>query len=77
MIERHSPDVLAVEDTFIAVKRCRCMLKLGQVRGTMLLLAEQWGLNCQYAPAGRRQADQSLVMGTPKKARSLQMVKCC
>ena len=50
VIERHSPDVLAVEDTFYAVN-VGVALKLGQVRGTMLLLAEQWGLAiAEYAP---------------------------
>lgn len=50
VIERHSPDVLSVEDTFYAVN-VSVALKLGQVRGTMLLLAEQWGLAvAEYAP---------------------------
>lgn len=50
IIDRHSPDVLSVEDTFYAVN-VGVALKLGQVRGTMLLLAEQWGLGiAEYAP---------------------------
>lgn len=50
VIDKHSPDVLAVEDTFYAVN-VGVALKLGQVRGTMLLLAEQWGLQiAEYAP---------------------------
>lgn len=50
VIDRHSPDVLAVEDTFYAVNVSVAM-KLGQVRGTMLLLGEQWGLEvAEYAP---------------------------
>ncbi len=50
VLERHSPDVLAVEDTFYSVN-VNVALKLGQVRGTMLLLAEQWGLEiAEYAP---------------------------
>ena len=50
VIEKHSPDVLSVEDTFYAVN-VGVALKLGQVRGTMLLLAEQWGLEvAEYAP---------------------------
>ncbi|MBK9527602.1 MAG: crossover junction endodeoxyribonuclease RuvC [Acidobacteria bacterium] len=36
----HSPDVLSVEDTFYAVN-VGVALKLGQVRGLMLLLAER------------------------------------
>jgi len=50
VIERHSPDVMSVEDTFYAVN-VGVALKLGQVRGTMLLLAEQWGIEiAEYAP---------------------------
>lgn len=50
VIERHSPDVLAVEDTFYAVN-VNVAMKLGQVRGTMLLIGEQWGLDvAEYAP---------------------------
>ncbi len=50
VLETHSPDVLSVEDTFYAVN-AQVALKLGQVRGTMLLLAEQSGLTiAEYAP---------------------------
>ena len=50
VLETHSPDVLSVEDTFYAVN-AQVALKLGQVRGTMLLLAEQSGLEiAEYAP---------------------------
>ena len=43
VMAEHSPDVLSVEDTFYAVN-VGVALKLGQVRGAMLLLAEQAGL---------------------------------
>jgi crossover junction endodeoxyribonuclease RuvC len=50
VLEKHSPDVLSVEDTFYAVN-AQVALKLGQVRGTMLLIAEQMGLEiAEYAP---------------------------
>ena len=50
ILEQHSPDVLSVEDTFYAVN-AQVALKLGQVRGIMLLLAEQMNLEvAEYAP---------------------------
>lgn len=50
VMDEHSPDVLSVEDTFYAVN-AQVALKLGQVRGIMLLLAEQRGLDiAEYAP---------------------------
>jgi crossover junction endodeoxyribonuclease RuvC len=50
VLDAHSPSVLSVEDTFYAVN-VGVALKLGQVRGTMLLLAEQRGLEiAEYAP---------------------------
>jgi crossover junction endodeoxyribonuclease RuvC len=69
----HSPDVLSVEDTFYAVN-VGVALKLGQVRGTMLLLAEQRGLEiAEYAP---RLVKQTIVgYGNAEKAQVGQMVK--
>ncbi len=50
LLDRFSPDVLAVEDTFYAVN-VAVALKLGQVRGITLLLAEQNGIEiAEYAP---------------------------
>jgi crossover junction endodeoxyribonuclease RuvC len=50
VMAEHSPDVLSVEATFYAVN-VGVALKLGQVRGIMLLLAEQRGLAiAEYAP---------------------------
>src|ERR1044072_1045775 len=50
VMAEHLPDVLSVEDTFYAVN-VGVALKLGQVRGVMLLLAEQRGLAiAEYAP---------------------------
>jgi crossover junction endodeoxyribonuclease RuvC len=69
----HSPDVLSVEDTFYAAN-VGVALKLGQVRGTMLLLAEQRGLDiAEYAP---RLVKQTIVgYGNADKAQVGQMVK--
>ena len=73
VIEKHSPDVLSVEDTFYAVN-VGVALKLGQVRGTMLLLAEQWSLEiAEYAP---RLIKQTVVgYGNAEKHQVAQMVK--
>ena len=69
----HSPDVLSVEDTFYAVN-VGVALKLGQVRGLMLLLAEQRGMAiAEYAP---RLIKQTVVgHGNAEKHQVQQMVK--
>lgn len=69
----HSPDVLSVEDTFYAVN-VGVALKLGQVRGLMLLLAEQRGMEiAEYAP---RLIKQTVVgHGNAEKQQVQQMVK--
>ncbi len=69
----HSPEVLSVEDTFHAVNTS-VALKLGQVRGLMLLLAEQRGLEiAEYAP---RLVKQTIVgYGNADKQQVQQMVK--
>jgi crossover junction endodeoxyribonuclease RuvC len=73
VIAEHSPDVLSVEDTFYAVN-VAVALKLGQVRGTMLLLAEQRGIEiAEYAP---RLIKQTVTgYGNADKAQVGQMVK--
>lgn len=69
----HSPDVVSVEDTFYAAN-VGVALKLGQVRGTMLLLAEQRGLEiAEYAP---RLVKQTVTgYGAAQKQQVGQMVK--
>ncbi len=48
--ERLQPDALAIEEAFYSVN-VNVALKLGQVRGIMLLLAEQRGMRiAEYAP---------------------------
>lgn len=50
VIDRLSPDVLSIEDAFYAANVSVAM-KLGQVRGVVLLLGEQRGLTiAEYAP---------------------------
>lgn len=68
LIDLYSPDVVAVEDTFFAVNASTA-LKLGQVRGIVLLAAEAKGLEiAEYAPrlvkstvAGHGAADKMQV----------------
>ena len=69
----HSPDVLSVEDTFYAVN-VGVALKLGQVRGIMLLLAEQRGIEiAEYAP---RLVKQTVVgYGNAEKHQVQEMVR--
>jgi crossover junction endodeoxyribonuclease RuvC len=73
IIDRFSPEVLAVEDTFYAVN-VGVALKLGQVRGTMLLLAEQKGLAiAEYSP---RLIKQTVVgYGAAEKQQVQEMVR--
>src|SRR5207253_98769 len=73
LMAKQSPDVLAVEDTFYAVN-VGVALKLGQVRGLMLLLAEQRGLEiAEYAP---RLVKQTIVgYGNAEKRQIQEMVK--
>lgn len=73
IMAEHSPDVLAVEDTFYAVN-VGVALKLGQVRGLMLLLAEQRGIEiAEYAP---RLIKQTVVgYGNAEKHQVQEMVK--
>lgn len=73
IIARLSPDVLAVEDTFYAVN-VGVALKLGQVRGVMLLLAEQRGLEvAEYSP---RLIKQTVVgYGAAEKHQVQEMVR--
>ena len=73
VIERFSPEVLAVEDTFYAVN-VGVALKLGQVRGAMLLLAEQKGVEiAEYSP---RLIKQTVVgYGNAEKHQVQEMVR--
>ena len=73
IVGKYSPDVVAVEEAFYAVN-VGVALKLGQVRGTMLLLAEQRGLEiAEYSP---RLIKQTVVgYGAAEKHQVQEMVK--
>lgn len=73
IIDKYSPKILSVEDTFYAVN-VGVALKLGQVRGVMLLLAEQSGLEiAEYSP---RLVKQTVVgYGGAEKQQVQEMVK--
>ena len=73
VVDRFSPEVLAVEDTFYAVN-VGVALKLGQVRGAMLLLAEQRSLEiAEYSP---RLIKQTVVgYGAAEKQQVQEMVR--
>ena len=73
IVERFSPDVVSVEDAFYALN-VQVAMKLGQVRGCVLLLAEQRGLEiAEYAP---RLIKQTIVgHGNAEKQQVGQMVK--
>lgn len=50
VINRFKPDAISIEDTFYA-NNVKVAMKLGQVRGVVLLLGEQHGLTiAEYAP---------------------------
>lgn len=73
VIERFQPDVLATEEAFYA-KNAAVAIKLGQVRGVILVLAEQRGLEiAEYAP---RLIKQTVVgYGNAEKQQVGMMVK--
>jgi crossover junction endodeoxyribonuclease RuvC len=73
VIDRFQPDVLSIEEAFYAVN-VNVALKLGQVRGVVLLLAEQRGMKiAEYAP---RLIKQTVVgYGNAEKHQVQEMVK--
>jgi len=73
VIESYQPDVVSIEEAFYAVN-AGVAIKLGQVRGVMLLLAEQRGLEiAEYAP---RLIKQTVVgYGAAEKRQVQEMVK--
>lgn len=73
VIESFQPDVMSIEEAFFAIN-VKVALKLGQVRGVLLLLAEQRGLKiAEYAP---RLIKQTVVgYGNAEKHQVQEMVK--
>lgn len=73
VIGRFQPDVLSIEEAFYAVN-VGVALKLGQVRGAVLVLAEQQGLDiAEYSP---RLIKQTVVgYGNAEKHQVQEMVR--
>ena len=73
VIESFQPDVVSIEEAFYAVN-VKVALKLGQVRGALLLLAEQRGVEiAEYAP---RLIKQTVVgYGNAEKHQVQEMVR--
>ena len=73
LIEKFRPDVCAVEEAFFAVN-AKTALKLGQVRGVVLLAAERAGVEiAEYAP---RLVKQTVVgYGAAEKRQVQEMVR--
>ena len=73
LIERFRPDVCAVEEAFFAVN-AKTALKLGQVRGVVLVAAERAGVEiAEYAP---RLVKQTVVgYGAAEKHQVQEMVR--
>src|ERR671939_1858988 len=73
LIEKFSPEVCAVEEAFFAVN-AKTALKLGQVRGVVLLAAERAGVEiAEYAP---RLIKQTVVgYGAAEKHQVQEMVR--
>ena len=66
IIERHRPDMVAIEDVFYAVN-AKSALKLGHVRGVAMLAASSAGLPvAEYAPLSIKSA----VVGYGKAEKS-------
>jgi crossover junction endodeoxyribonuclease RuvC len=73
IIQRHRPDACAIEDGFLATN-VKVTLKLGQVRGVAMLVAERAALEIhEYSP---RLVKQTVVgHGNAEKVQVQQMVK--
>jgi len=73
IVQRHQPEACAIEDGFLATN-VKVTLKLGQVRGVAMLVAERAGLEIhEYSP---RLVKQTVVgHGNAEKFQVQQMVK--
>jgi crossover junction endodeoxyribonuclease RuvC len=73
IIEKHQPDACALEDAFLA-SNVKVSMKLGQVRGVVLLVAERSALDIhEYSP---RLVKQSVVgYGNAEKHQVQEMVR--
>ncbi|REJ79245.1 MAG: crossover junction endodeoxyribonuclease RuvC [Acidobacteria bacterium] len=73
VIEKYQPDILAIEEAFFA-KNAKVAIKLGQVRGVVLLVGESSGLEIvEYSP---RLIKQTIVgYGNAEKLQVQEMVR--
>ncbi|HLK32925.1 MAG TPA: crossover junction endodeoxyribonuclease RuvC [Terriglobales bacterium] len=72
VIQKHRPDMVAIEDVFYAVN-VKSALKLGQVRGVAMLAASSCGLEvAEYAPLSIKSA--VVGYGKAEKSQVQQMV---
>ena len=73
IVDQHQPDVLSIEEAFYAVN-VNVAMKLGQVRGAMLILGELAGLEiAEYSP---RLVKQTVVgYGNAEKHQVQEMVR--
>ncbi len=72
LIDRHTPDVAAIEEVFYAVN-AKSALKLGQVRGVAMLAVASRGLQvAEYAPLAIKSA--VVGYGRAEKSQVQQMV---
>ena len=73
VVERYSPDACALEDSFLATN-VKASMKLGQVRGVALLVAERAALDIhEYSP---RSIKQTVVgYGNAEKHQVQEMVR--
>ena len=73
VIEKYNPEVLSIEEAFFA-RNAKVALKLGQVRGVVLLVGENSGLDiAEYSP---RLIKQTVVgYGNAEKHQVQEMVK--
>jgi crossover junction endodeoxyribonuclease RuvC len=73
IIQKFEPDAMSIEEAFYAVN-VGVVMKLGQIRGSMLLLAEQKGLEiAEYSP---RLIKQTVVgYGNAEKHQVQEMVR--
>ena len=73
VVERFSPDILSIEEVFYA-RNVKVALKLGQVRGVVLLLGKQTGLEiAEYSP---RLIKKTVVgYGNAEKSQVQEMVR--
>jgi crossover junction endodeoxyribonuclease RuvC len=73
LIERHAPDAVALEESFVGVD-ARTALSVGQARGAVLVASAAAGVACaEYAPARVKQA--VCGYGRAEKAQVQRMVK--